>query len=527
MATMNPLSATLTKFKESYASISGISTDGITSQLTTASNTVDSAISGFKSAANDSVVTSIVEGATLAKEGIERVKGHVETDISTLKANAAQLMDIIKIIEDLITAGEALTGRTTETEKDADGNDVEVVKENDQATIDKYNSEIDHYNQQGENQLNAMATAINGVSFGVSGNMKVGGTLGASIGYIDNYEFNFEAYQDPTPVTPEDEDDDTVVPAGDDETPEDTTPEDTTPEDTTPEDTTPEDENAPKKLDSFAGANENDTLDMSQHKGKSNEIAIPRTMRELKDAMHAGQPIIIEEGSVLLYDYGGLGSDTYDATGGRIYLVYCNDGNYRQVDENGNFVNGTGKYIIPSRIYEAGDNSTNTGVGTPWTNDSGLAYSGEPREKSVPTADENTPTTNDIRKTKAGDSYVGVDATGSNIHNGESTIVAEPTSMIELKNAMANGQPIKLDGVDFTYDDGSCIFYYESDNAPKYLVQDTDGNYYALNEKGERIDRVKIDPNRIAEAGDDSKAKSKWRIPVPWLNETGFSNRRK
>ena len=221
MATMNQLSTILTQFKESYSSIAGISTDSVTSPLTTASNTLSDAISGFSSAANDSVVTNIISGATLAKEGIERVKGHVEADISALLSNASQVMATIQLIEDLITSGESLRGRETVTETDENGNDVERVLENDQALIDKTNEKIDYYNEQGEKQLNAMADAINSVAFGVTGNMTIGGSLGASIGYSDNYSYQFETFVDNDPVgnDPGDDGDDPVVPGGNDPTP--------------------------------------------------------------------------------------------------------------------------------------------------------------------------------------------------------------------------------------------------------------------------------------------------------------------
>ena len=182
------------------------------------------AISGFSSAANDSVVTNIISGATLAKEGIERVKGHVEADISALLSNASQVMATIQLIEDLITSGESLRGRETVTETDENGNNVERVLENDQALIDKTNEKIDYYNEQGEKQLNAMADAINSVAFGVTGNMTIGGSLGASIGYCDNYSYQFETYVDNDPVDDNpggdgDDGDDSVVPGGDDGTP--------------------------------------------------------------------------------------------------------------------------------------------------------------------------------------------------------------------------------------------------------------------------------------------------------------------
>ena len=216
MATLNQLSAKLTVFKSAYGSIAAINTGDITSTLTDAGNDVADAISGFTAAANDSVVTSIIEGATLAKDGIERVKGHVEADIATLKSNASEVKSIIDKIDDLIDKGASWKEKETITETDDKGRTISRTDYHDQAKIDEANAEIDYYNTKGEAQLDAMANAINGVAFGVTGNMVLGGSLEASTTYSDGYKFAFEdftyeaqEYPDDTVVL-----DDPTTPAG-------------------------------------------------------------------------------------------------------------------------------------------------------------------------------------------------------------------------------------------------------------------------------------------------------------------------
>ena len=194
MATLNQLSAKLTVFKSAYGSIAAINTGDITSTLTDAGKDLADAISGFTAAANDSVVTSIIEGTTLAKDGIERVKGHVEGDIATLKSNASEVKSIIDKIDDLITKGASWKEKETVTETDDKGRTITRTDYHDQAKIDEANAEIDYYNKKGEAQLDAMATAINGVAFGVTGNMVLGGTLGTSTTYSDGYKFSFEEF---------------------------------------------------------------------------------------------------------------------------------------------------------------------------------------------------------------------------------------------------------------------------------------------------------------------------------------------
>ena len=194
MATLNPLSPTLTLFKASYSSIAGINTDSITNPLTTASTVLESAISGFNAAGNDSVVSKIVEGATLAREGVERVKGHVTSDIANLKSNASDVYGIIQKIEDLIRDGASWQGAETITETLKNGKTEQRIDYHDQAKIDRANAEIDYYNSKGEAQLNAMADAINGVAFGVTGNMALGESLGPSTGYLDGYKFKFNDF---------------------------------------------------------------------------------------------------------------------------------------------------------------------------------------------------------------------------------------------------------------------------------------------------------------------------------------------
>lgn len=199
MAELNSLSQLLEGFKNFYdgemQSVSGVSSS-VASSLSTAANTLSDAMSLFSKASSDSAISSLNGGVALAKEGIERVKSHVEGDIASLLGDAGSLRTgTIQKILDKIEEGKAW--KEASTEKDEDGKT--ITKQNDQAKINEANQYIDRMNSKGEAQLNAMAAAINGVAFGVTGNMTLGGSLGKSTTYADGYHFNGDEWEKDNP----------------------------------------------------------------------------------------------------------------------------------------------------------------------------------------------------------------------------------------------------------------------------------------------------------------------------------------
>ncbi len=200
MAELNKLSAMLEGFNNSYDSVveAGSKASTIADSINQVSTKVSSAISNLATASSDAQVTSASGGLQLAKDGLDRVKSHVEGDLGALMSNAGEVKSIIDQILQKIEDGKSWTPGGKE--KNATTGEEEYVA-HDQAKINAANAEIDYLNQKGEAQLNAMSSAINSVAFGVAGNMQIGGTLGNSTTYPDNYNFTFADFE----VPPEDD----------------------------------------------------------------------------------------------------------------------------------------------------------------------------------------------------------------------------------------------------------------------------------------------------------------------------------
>lgn len=523
MANALELSPILKRFEDSYNASGGLSgingeVDSLNSTIMNSSSKIDEAVSYLRTAGSDNTINSAISNLNLAKDGLGRIKDHVSSDINGILSGIDGVMNTIKDIKENIAAYEAATTALSSlqyqlTTNPSTGNtptQAEIQEINRQITekteaADAFKLKIEDGNKKGEAQLAAVEAAANGISFGVAGNMHDGGVLGPSISYSDNYNFTWQdpdltaagagaGAGDPGTGGPAGGSQDTVV-----------------------------------TRTSFADANEYDRITLSQNAGGSDVIAIPRNMREMKDAMLAGQPIILEAGSIFQYDAHGLNFDYYDATDGRKYFIKCDDGYYREVDENGNLVNNKGMKIDPQRVYAAGDNSEQTGFGATWTNDTGLKYNGPPREAKPGPEQTGTEQTKFLRA-KEGDAYVGTTASGSKVHNGASNVVAEPKTMREFKEAVANGQPIRLDGVKFIYDGGGWSVRDEYDATKKsiYLVMDEKGYYVEVDSDGKKIrGNWHIDPQRVAQAADNGKFEwdNEWWNPFSWgHDDTVFEN---
>ena len=217
MATMHPLSSTLKSFESSYASLSGVKSaqSEVSSSLNDASNQLDSALNGFTTASSDAQCAQIKSSVSLVKSACSVVKSHVESDISALLGHAAEVKATIDEINEKIKEGSSMDDKVCTKKADPENGIPEDVYEDNQDVI-RLNKEIDLLNKKGEDQLNAMAGAIGGVSFGVAGNMKVGGSLGASVTYGDNYKFDPNAYvlkEEPKKEEPKEEEKEEVVAA--------------------------------------------------------------------------------------------------------------------------------------------------------------------------------------------------------------------------------------------------------------------------------------------------------------------------
>ncbi len=209
MADLHPLSSNLSTFKGVYdGSFSNMRSkqSDISNTLSEVINSIDSAINGFTTAGSDSQITSLKSCLTLAKDGTERVKSHVDGDLTNLFSNGDEVRgndsgqeiigEIVKLINDGKNWKESFWQRVWNAIREIF---TDEYIENDQAKIDRANQRIDHLNKKGEAQLAAMSSAINSVAFGVAGNMKNGGSLGTSITYEEQYEFNAEAWEQANP----------------------------------------------------------------------------------------------------------------------------------------------------------------------------------------------------------------------------------------------------------------------------------------------------------------------------------------
>lgn len=200
---MNALSNSLSTFKGVYSywpSMKG-SQESISEDLLLISGAIDSAISGYKQASADKQITELCSCCSLAKEAVDRVKSHIDGDLDSLFSNGDQVKSYIDEIEDKIASGGKLkTAWYEDVWNYTIGALVKEWRVGDQPKIDQLNREIDHLNQKGEAQLKAMSTAINSVQFGIAGNMKHGGSLGANVSYSDNYNFSPEKWEEENPI---------------------------------------------------------------------------------------------------------------------------------------------------------------------------------------------------------------------------------------------------------------------------------------------------------------------------------------
>ena len=209
MAELNKLSSKLEVFKQVYDS-SFKAMEDKKNNLCDASfgfdNIIlklDEAIDNFNTAtSNDDKATLLIDCVTLARDGVTRVKSHVEGDLGNLFANGKDLRDnIIAVIERKREEGKNWQEAWYERIWNATiGSFVEEWHQNDTDKIDRANREIDQLNKKGEAQLDAMAAAMNSVKFGVVGNMVKYGTLGNSVMYNDNYKFDGAAWDKANPV---------------------------------------------------------------------------------------------------------------------------------------------------------------------------------------------------------------------------------------------------------------------------------------------------------------------------------------
>ena len=212
MATMISLSATLKSFESSYASLSSVksSQSEVSSAINDVSNQLDSAINGFTTASSDAQCAQLKASVSLVKSACSVVKSHVDGDIAALLGHADEVKHTIDEINEKIKQGSAMDEKILVKKKDPENGIPDDVYEDNKDVI-RLNKEIELLNKKGEDQIKAMANALGGVSFGVAGNMKVGGSLGASVAYSDNYKFDTSLYEykddEAVPAGGEDKDD--------------------------------------------------------------------------------------------------------------------------------------------------------------------------------------------------------------------------------------------------------------------------------------------------------------------------------
>ena len=198
------LSDKLKSFKESYdnaGNLDSMSSD-FSAELMTISNELGEAAANFNNSGNDAVISSIVGNTTLAKDGVDRIKSRIDEDIPGLLSGLKEVRALVKNIEDAVEAIEGNGGLKAQLRS------AQASTAPDQGRIDSLNSqisskghEIDNNNQKGEAQLLAIKSAIDGVSFGVSGNMHTGGSLDSGSKYNDLYNFTWEDIPESVPGT--------------------------------------------------------------------------------------------------------------------------------------------------------------------------------------------------------------------------------------------------------------------------------------------------------------------------------------
>ena len=149
MAELNKLSNKLQTFKGvySYWPTMKSSQDSISGDLALISGAIDSAISGYKQASSDTQVTELCTCCTLAKDGVDRVKSHIEGDLDSLFSNGDEVKKYIDEIEQ--KRAEGAKWKTAWYEDVWNYTIGALIKEwrvGDQPNIDKANREIDHLN---------------------------------------------------------------------------------------------------------------------------------------------------------------------------------------------------------------------------------------------------------------------------------------------------------------------------------------------------------------------------------------------
>ena len=312
------LSEKLKNFKSSYDSAGGIGSiteaaSTFSSNLQSISSELSNAISQFKESGNDSVINSIVANASLAKDGLDRVKSHIDSDIPSVIGKIDEVIALIAEIETLVESYNTESTNLNNARhpgKDKDGNEIEV----DQKKVSSLNTkcenikkQISDKNSKGESQLDIIKAAMDGINFGVAGNMNAGGVLGASVAFGDNYIFEWDDFTVPADLSSED------APGGDGEV----------------EDTIPENDSDAKKAGKFRVVN---------------------TEEELKTALRDGVPIKLTKSLHYRWQYGMFaqkGWEEYEASEDKpLYLMMDNDGSNNHwivVDKDGNRVT-EGKY---------------------------------------------------------------------------------------------------------------------------------------------------------------------------------------
>ncbi len=207
MAQVQSISSYLEGFQKSYDGTTKLqkvssARSQMTTDLTTISNQLSDAISSFSAAASDAQIADLNKALKLAKDGIDVCKKHVDGDLSQLSTNASDLRtNIIQVILDNYNKGKNLNTSFLEDVWNSTGGAlIKELKTENQKQIDSCNQTITRLNKKGEAQLVSIEQGMNGVKFGVIGNMIDNGVLGKSIGYADNYTFDGNAWEQANPV---------------------------------------------------------------------------------------------------------------------------------------------------------------------------------------------------------------------------------------------------------------------------------------------------------------------------------------
>ena len=445
----NELSEILKNFKSSYDSSGELasvtsSASELSSTLQSISDKVSDAAADFKKSGDDSVINSLVANTILAKDGLDRVKSHIDSDIPMVVSKCAEVNALVLDIMDKVEELKECEKRIEENQETLNQINNNLKNENkkaedekDTARIATWNSkkaelgesieadqkkkillelEIEDGNDKGETQLNAIKSAIDGVTFGVAGNMHAGGALGPTLSFSDGYNFEWE--EQAFAALAESKYNEEIEKDDEDEATE------TVPE-TIPETT-------PEEVITSAGL---------RYDG---QYVVVDNINDLKAAMVDKKPIKLVKSLNYWYNNGFLGLspgwDNYIASEENpLYLVQSdNKSHYIVVNENGTKnENYSGKYIEICRIELEN-----------------LGYFQD----------------NETEK------------------DGKFTVV---TNLDEFITAINNDEPIKIEK-DFNYRiNGKWETYKASKEKPVYFEFDQNKNWVAVDEKGNRIDSTK------------------------------------